>query len=132
MTITHDNQEKYNSKEMTTEEYQKLALRTNAKLESKLMDNIHMALGMQTEAAELSDVFKKHIAYGKDIDWVNIKEELGDLLWYVANMCNINEWKMSDLMETNIKKLEVRFPDKFSKEKANNRNLEIEREILES
>jgi len=34
-------------------------------------------------------------------------------------------------MERNINKLKARYPDKFSQEKALNRNLDIERDILE-
>lgn len=116
---------------MKTKEYQKLAARTNAELGSKLMNNIHMAFGLQTESGEFSDVFKKHIAYGKDIDYINLKEEVGDLLWYVANLCNINDWDMGEIMTTNIEKLQARYPEKFTQEKAVNRNLEREREILE-
>lgn len=116
---------------MEIKEYQNLSKRTLVSLNSKLEDNIHMILGMQTESAELSDVFKKNLAYGKEIDWVNIKEEIGDQMWYIANICNINNWNLEDILETNIKKLEARYPDKFNQDKAVNRNLEVEREILE-
>lgn len=116
---------------ITIEEYQQLSQRTNAKLENSTLDNLHMCLGLQTESAEISDVFKKHIAYGKDVDWVNVKEELGDLMFYVVNMCNINGWDLRDLLQTNIDKLRLRFPEEFSQEKATNRNLELERKILE-
>lgn len=116
---------------ISIEEYQELSKRTNAKLQSALLDNVHMILGMQTETAEISDVFKKSIAYGRDMDWVNVKEELGDLMFYVVNMCNINGWDLRDILETNIEKLKLRFPEKFEKDKALNRDLDKEREILE-
>lgn len=116
---------------MEINDYQKKAIRTMAKLENLLMDNVHMILGMQTESAELSDVFKKNIAYGKEIDWTNIKEEIGDLMWYVANICNINKWDLREILETNINKLEARYPEKFSNELAINRDLSKERNILE-
>ena len=116
---------------MTNTEYQKLAQRTLALCETSLLDELHMVLGLQTEGAEIADVYKKHIAYDKVLDYVNIKEELGDSLWYIANLCNLKGWDMGDIMATNIKKLEARFPEKFSQEKALNRNLEIERKILE-
>jgi len=116
---------------MEINEYQLKAARTNAQLENHLMDNLHMVLGMQTESAEIADVFKKHIAYKKEIDWVNIKEELGDVMFYIANMCNINGWDLRDILETNIKKLEARYPEKFNEENALNRNLDKERGILE-
>ena len=116
---------------MEIKEYQEKAKRTMANLESHTLDNLHMCLGMQTETAEMSDVFKKYIAYQKPVDWVNVKEEIGDLMWYVVNMCNINAWDLRDIMKTNIEKLEARYPEKFTVENAVKRDLETERKILE-
>jgi len=116
---------------MTTQEYQKQAERTLAKCETGLLDDFHMITGMQTEAAEISDVYKKHIAYGKPLDFVNIKEEIGDIMWYIANMCNMHGWRLSEIMATNIEKLKARYPDKFSNEQVLNRDLVKERGILE-
>lgn len=117
---------------MEIQEYQEKALRTCAKLDSNLDDNLHMTLGLVTEAGEIADVFKKHIAYNKDIDWVNVKEEIGDLMWYVANICNINGWDLREILDTNINKLIARYPNKFDTDKAINRNLDVERKILEA
>ena len=90
-----------------------------------------MCLGLQTESAEISDVFKKKLAYNKDIDWVNVKEEIGDLMWYIANLCNLNEWDLENILETNINKLKIRFPEKFTNDLAINRDLLEERKTLE-
>ncbi len=111
--------------------YQFKAARTLAKIDGNILDDLHMIIGMQTEVAEIADVYKKHIAYKKPIDYVNIKEELGDAMWYIANLCNIHGWDLRDILDTNIAKLEARYPDKFTEEQALNRNLNIERQILE-
>lgn len=116
---------------MEIKEYQEKAKRTLAKTKDSLTDDLHMILGMQTESAEIADVYKKYVAYNKELDLINIKEEIGDMLFYIANLCNLHGWDLRDIMETNIKKLEARFPDKFSQEKALNRDLKTEREILE-
>lgn len=116
---------------MKTKEYQKEAKRTLASLGSKLGDEMHMAMGLVTEAGEFLDVYKKTYAYDKKIDYVNLKEELGDILWYIANFCNVNKWSMEEVMEININKLKVRYPEKFTQENAINRNLEEERKVLE-
>jgi NTP pyrophosphatase (non-canonical NTP hydrolase) len=116
---------------MEYQEYQKQAARTCAKLAGNNDNNIHMILGMQTEVAELADAFKKHLAYGKPVDWVNVEEELGDLMWYIANFCNINDIDLEQVMQINIDKLRARYPEKFTQENALNRNLEAERKILE-
>ena len=81
--------------------------------------------------AEISDVFKKKLAYNKDIDWVNVKEEIGDLMWYISNFCNLNNWDLREILNTNIQKLKIRFPEKFEENQAINRNLEQERKTLE-
>lgn len=116
---------------MEIKEYQQKAERTLARTKDSLTDDLHMILGMQTEAAEIADVYKKYVAYNKELDLINIKEEIGDMLFYIANLCNLHGWDLRDIMDTNIKKLEVRFPDKFSQEKALNRDLDTERKILE-
>jgi NTP pyrophosphatase (non-canonical NTP hydrolase) len=116
---------------MNYKEYQKEAARTCANLKSETENNLHMMLGMQTETAELSDVFKKNLAYGKPIDWVNVKEEIGDLMWYIANFCTMNVIDLEQIMQTNIDKLRARFPEKFTQENALSRDLETERKILE-
>lgn len=118
-------------KRVNIKEYQNKVNRTRANLDSNLMDNIHMVLGMQTESAEIADVFKKKLAYAKDIDLINVQEELGDIMWYIANMCNINEWNLEDILLQNINKLNIRFPEGFSQDLALNRNLLAERVELE-
>lgn len=112
--------------------YQKEAFKTNANLGDKDLDNYHMIFGMFTEVAELADVFKKNMAYGKPIDWVNVKEEIFDLAWYIAGFCEFNDIDFEKGLDTNIKKLRARYPERFSKEKAIKRDLDVEREILEN
>lgn len=101
-------------------------------LSNKFEDDIHMMLGITSEAGELADVFKKYMAYGKEIDWVNVKEELGDLIWYIVGFCNINGWSLDDIMEVNMRKLSKRYKNGFTTEEALNRNLDNERKELES
>ena len=116
---------------MEIKTYQGKAARTLAKIDGNILDDLHMVLGMQTEVAEIADVYKKSIAYKKPLDYVNIKEELGDAMWYIANLCNMHGWDLRDILDTNIAKLEARYPEKFTEEQALNRNLSVERQILE-
>lgn len=116
---------------MDVYEYVKNASRTRSNLDDQTLDILHMLLGMQTEVGELADPFKKNMAYKKKIDYVNVKEEIGDLMWYVANLCDILDFNLEEIMITNIEKLKTRFPEKYSHEKATSRNLDKEREILE-
>ena len=116
---------------MNIEEYQLNSKRTLAELSSPLLDELHMVLGMQTEAAEIADVYKKHIAYGKPLDYVNVSEEIGDIMWYIANLCNMKGWNLEDILITNINKLKARYPHSFDENKALFRDLDKERQILE-
>lgn len=190
---------------MKFSEYQESAFRTMANLGTENLDMSHMALGIATELGELADIFKKNIAYKKDIDWVNASEEVGDVLWYVSNfftilntsiaeytenvtigasklsgdrvtdnisailycnsisgcidkellwggksidklslksmlgrlvrelieICAINGFDISKIMDNNINKLKIRYPDKFSEYNATHRNLDEERKELE-
>ena len=119
---------------MQLDEYQRLALRTAPINTENSMghDLVHATLGLVTEAAEIADVLKKKHAYDKEVDVVvNMKEELGDVPWYCAFMARALGINLSDAASVNIDKLMVRYPEKFSKEAALNRNLDAERQVLE-
>ena len=41
-------------------------------------------------------------------------EEVGDILWYIANLCNVNKITMKECMDANVEKLRKRYPNGFS------------------
>jgi hypothetical protein len=45
-------------------------------------------LGLVGEIGELNDLVKKVIGHGHAFDRVAIKDEMGDVLWYVAELCS--------------------------------------------
>jgi NTP pyrophosphatase (non-canonical NTP hydrolase) len=55
---------------------------------------IHGLFGLVTETGELYDAYKRHVFYVKEdgkrkpLDIVNIQEEVGDLMWYMAILCD--------------------------------------------
>lgn len=118
---------------MELKEYQNQAKRTNAPMPNHYgnMTSLHMLMGMSTEVGELTDPFKKNLAYGKEIDWINVEEEVADLMWYIVNFCECNGIDLPKILDRNIEKLQARYPEKFTTENAINRNLEVERKILE-
>lgn len=92
---------------------------------------LHASMGLVTEAAELQDALKKASFYGKELDITNIKEEAGDMLWYLALLFDAIGTDFETEQARVIAKLKARFPDKFTEEKAENRDLVTERAILE-
>jgi len=92
----------------------------------------HAASGLCTESGEFLDMLKKHLNYGKEFDKANAIEELGDLMWYVAIACDELGVSIDDIMRINIDKLKKRYGEKYSDDKAINRDLESERKILEN
>jgi len=92
---------------------------------------LHAAIGLVTESGEMIDAIKKSLFYGKPLDIVNVKEELGDIAWYLALACESLGTDLPTVFQKNIDKLKARYPNKFSLEAAENRDLIKEREILE-
>jgi NTP pyrophosphatase (non-canonical NTP hydrolase) len=95
------------------------------------MNLLHGAIGICTEAGELLDAFKKKLYYGKELDVTNVKEEIGDMMWYVAILMRELNLDFDELLQINIDKLRARYPEKFSEANALNRDLKKERDILE-
>lgn len=112
---------------MTPKQYKKECLRTenvdlfNENISYGGIRLLHAALGMVTEASEFADILKKGLFYGREIDLVHAKKELGDILWYIAIACDVFETSFEELFDINITKLRNRYPDKFTAERANNR-----------
>lgn len=96
------------------------------------LELLHASMGMVTEAAEFMDQMKRHVIYGAELDHTNLKEELGDMLWYIALAMRVTGTDFEAEMTRNIEKLKKRFPDKFTTDKALNRDLDVERETLEA
>lgn len=102
---------------------------------------LHAVLGMITELGELCDPLKRHLIYGADLDTPrkpgeqtpreNMREEIGDKSWYGGLAADALGAKFGDILERNIAKLRARFPDRFTQDKALNRDLDAEHKALE-
>lgn len=118
--------------------YVELAIRTESKPDGgdfirgsdRITRLVHAGLGLCTETGELQDLIKKTLFYDAAFTQAHIIEELGDVLWYVAIAADALGVSMDEIMKVNIDKLKVRYPEKFTKEKALNRDLEKEKEVL--
>lgn len=91
----------------------------------------HGVVGMATESTEMLEALKLYIETGK-LDNVNMGEEIGDSMWYQTLLLDSTNQSLETILNTNIKKLEIRFKNQqFEEIHAKNRNLNLERKILE-
>jgi hypothetical protein len=82
-------------------------------------------------ASKLLDPIKKKLYYNKPIDLSSFSDLSIKLFNTLCLFCEINNIEIEAILDTNIAKLKARYGDKFSSEKAINRDLSIERTILE-
>lgn len=92
---------------------------------------LHAIVGIATESGELMEAMCDRLTVHRPLDTVNLAEEVGDLNWYEAILIDALGADWDDVRERNIAKLRARFPDKFDSDKAINRDLKAERDILE-
>ena len=91
---------------------------------------LHGVLGLATESGELVEALRK--SFNSPLDVVNVKEEIGDIQWYEAILMDMLGTDWESIRTTVIKKLQTRYPEKFTKEDALDRDLDKEREVLEN
>ena len=91
---------------------------------------LHYSVGTITELLEIIMALGNAVKTG-ELDRANMGEELGDSLYYLSVMATRLGLPLESIMETNNKKLKARYPNKFTEESANERDLEAERKILE-
>lgn len=95
--------------------YQKEVARTDGG-----SDMIGITLGIVGEAGEFADAVKKLKYHGVSefgkakVDFLtHAEEELGDVLYYLAYMCNYLGINLATVARKNIEKLELRYPNRF-------------------
>jgi len=110
----------------TLDRYQMEAMRTAANSDNADMRLMVASLGLAGEAGEVADHVKKVMGHGHALDRDYVVEELGDLMWYVANLADLMNVSLSDVATRNIEKLKARYPDGFSAERSINRGAGIE------
>ena len=109
------------SKGNALDRYQEAAGRTR---NSKLVPALELSnygLGLGGEAGEVQELIKKHIGHGHELPRDQLTKELGDTLWYLANIAAMNDIKLSEVAAKNIDKLKKRYPAGFSEKDSINR-----------
>lgn len=120
---------------MDGNKYKKQAMRTNDHRSSqRLMEFsfkpnqrwdmaqlFNATLGLSGEVGEFNDLLKKSIFHEKEWDEKHLQSELGDILWYIALICDTFNWDLNLIMRANLYKLDKRYPEGFDTVKSNNR-----------
>ena len=75
-------------------------------------NNIYPTLGLVGEAGEVAEKVKK-VLRDKNGEFDNqskeaIKKELGDVLWYLSNLCTEFKFSLNDVALLNLEKLKLR------------------------
>lgn len=95
---------------------------TKEGLDAQAAERVKMAcLGLAGETGETLDLLKKFFYHGHDLDLVKVKKEIGDVLWYVSELCSAFGLSLQDVADANIAKLQARYGSQFSEEKSRNR-----------
>lgn len=99
-------------------QYQQLASRTLLKnpgfsLSEREIMIAWNAIGLAGEAGEVAEHIKKSLFHKQELKASELKGELGDLLWYISSLCTLYGFDLSSVMDANIEKLKLRYPDGF-------------------
>ena len=98
---------------MTFDDYATEAARTSAAPWPERERLLVQTLGLCGEAGEVADLVKKHAWHGKELSDETLANELGDVLWYVADIARARGLRLSEIAAQNIAKLRRRYPDGF-------------------
>ncbi len=106
---------------MQANEYQVESRRTANKERSSFLNLAIYGLGLGGEAGEVQDLIKKELGHGHEKNTEKIKDELGDVCWYIARILDEYKLTFEEVFESNIEKLKKRYPKGFSSEASINR-----------
>ena len=102
---------------LTGPEFQALAMRTASGLDADGLI-LNGVMGLNGEAGECIDIVKKHLFQGHRLDEAKLIDELSDVLWYAAIICEGLGVTLDDVMRHNVEKLQKRYPNGFSAERS--------------
>ena len=105
---------------MTGSEYQTLCLRTVGTREPDAL-LLNGVMGLNGEAGECIDIMKKHLFQKHELNTQHLREELGDVAWYLAVTAHALGVSLDDIFQENVDKLKARYPEGFSAERSINR-----------
>jgi NTP pyrophosphatase (non-canonical NTP hydrolase) len=110
-------------KPLTLNNYQALANRSAGAGGEGDRRLIVSALGLAGEAGEFANLVKKMTAHGHPFDQAALEDELGDVLWYLAEAATASGLDFERIARSNVAKLLERYPEGFNPEDSINRKV---------
>lgn len=107
---------------MELTEYQGLARRTQNPALNRHQRLEHALFGLCSEVGEIHSIYQKG-HQGHPVCTEAVVDELGDLLWFAGELCDVLGVDLGDVARFNVEKLKTRYPDGFSTEKSLNREV---------
>lgn len=104
---------------MTMIQYQAAAQRTSTGSDKDKL--VNGCMGLCGEAGECIDILKKHMHQGHELDKAHLTEELGDVLWYCAELATGLGVTLDQVAQRNLDKLQRRYPEGFDPARSVNR-----------
>lgn len=74
------------------------------------------AMGLSREASEVAELVERWLFFGQELDTEKLRDELGDVLWYMALLCEMTDQTLSQVIDHNVEKLNRRYPHGYSHE----------------
>lgn len=110
---------------MQLNEYQKAAQKTSGAYGKGISKRRQLlsVLALAGEIGELCNKLKKREAHGHSISDGDLGEELGDILWYVAEVATALGFDLEDIGLMNLLKLQKRYGEGFDQDKSRNRKV---------
>lgn len=99
---------------MTLDEYQSLATKTIQSYKSEDQENFYLGyLGLAGEAGSVLTLLKKRIRDGEGFGSFknNLKEELGDVLWYITAIASHYDISLEEVASENLAKTQDRYQE---------------------
>lgn len=99
----------------TLDDYQREVARTSKHPDAGADLVIKDALGLAGETGEVVELIKKARFHGLPLDTDKLRSEIGDVLWYLTDLCAQAGITLADAAQANVAKLRARYPNGFVK-----------------
>ena len=102
---------------MNFDQYQVAARRTQNPALTYEEKRNHALFGLCSEVGEIHGIYQKDYQ-GHGVDKEKVKDELSDVFWFCAELCDSVGLRMDDVALHNIHKLEKRYKNGFTEEES--------------